>query len=191
MSKETRSLDAKLKAVLRAYRDSFSVKTHGEENDATDPLMDVFGLSAVLKRENRQYWGRELGMCWQLLVTKVLSHHCKEYSPAIKIGDDEPCDCCVGKEAIDTKYRIGSGDSGTLKKLKSYGNLLKKRGYRPVLLIFREDNLSAAITACSTGGWTVLQGQATFDYIKKLSGFDLRAWLGSCKNGGEFFTNRA
>ncbi len=117
MAKKSLSLDTKLKHVLRAYRDSFSMKTYSEENDDRDPIMDVFGSTPDRKRENRQYWGRELGMCWQLLVTNVLSHHCTEYSPAIKLGDDEPCDCCVGKDAIDTKYRIGSGDSGTLKKL--------------------------------------------------------------------------
>jgi hypothetical protein len=166
------------------------MKAYSEENDDSDPLMEVFGITPDRKRENRQYWGRELGMCWQLLVTNVLSHHRKVYSPAIKIGGDEPCDCCVGKDAIDTKYRIGSGDSGTLKKFKSYGKLLKERGYRPVLLIVREDNLAAAMTACATGGWTVLQGQATFDYIKQLSGFDLREWLESCKKSGEFFINR-
>jgi len=117
MANQELSLDTKLKDVLRAYRDSFSIKTYSEENDEPDALMDVFGITPLRKRENRQYWGRELGMCWQLLVTNVLSHHCKAYSPAIKMGDDEPCDCCVGKDAIDTKYRIGSGDSGTLKKL--------------------------------------------------------------------------
>jgi hypothetical protein len=78
-----------------------------------------------------------------------------------------------------------------LKKFKSYGKLLKERGYRPVLLIVREDNLAAAITACTTGGWTVLQGQATFDYIKQLSGFDLLAWLEACKVSEEFFIKKA
>ena len=155
MGKKPLPLDTRLKDVLRAYRDSFSMKTYSEENDDSDALMDVFGITPDRKRENRQYWGRELGMCWQLLVTNVLSHHRKEYAPAIKVGDDEPCDCCVAKDAIDTKYRIGSGDSGTLKKFKSYGKLLKDSGYRPVLLIVREDNLAAAITACTTGGWTV------------------------------------
>ena len=53
------------------------------------------------------------------------------------------------------------------------------------------DNLAAALTACTAGGWTVLQGQATFDYIKDLSGFDLTAWLKSCKKSGEFFINKA
>jgi len=129
-------------------------------------------------------------MCWQLLVTNVLSYHCKEYSPAIKIGADEPCDCCVGDDAIDTKYRVGSGDSGTLKKFKSYGKLLKERGYQPVLLIVREDNLNAALTAFAAGGWKVLQGRATFGYSKELSGFDLWKWLEACKKSGEFFVTR-
>jgi hypothetical protein len=191
MPKKALSLDNKLKDVLRAYRDSFSVKTYSEENDELDPLMDVFGITPDRKRENRQYWGRELGMCWQLLVTNVLSHHCKEYAPAIKIGDDEPCDCCVGNDALDTKYRIGSGDAGTLKKFKFNGKLLTKRGYRPVLLIVREDNLTSAITACATGGWVVLQGQTTFDYIKELSRFDLLGWLESYKTSGEFFIKKA
>jgi hypothetical protein len=191
MAKMILSLDMKLKDILRAYRDSFSMKTYSEENDDPDTLMDVFGITPNRKRENRQYWGRELGMCWQLLVTNVLSHHCQEYAPALKVGGDEPCDCCVGKDAIDTKYRIGSGDSGILKKFKSYGKLLKERGYRPMLLIVREDNLAAAMTACATGGWTVLQGQATFNYIKQLSGFDLLAWFEACKASQEFFINRA
>jgi hypothetical protein len=190
MTKEQQALDTKLKEVLRAYRDSFSIKTYSKENDDLDPLMGVFGITPDKKRENRQYWGRELGMCWQLLVTDVLSFHCKEYAPAIKIGSDEPCDCCVAKDAIDTKYRIGSGDSGTLKKFKSYGQLLGGRGYRPVLLIVRQDNLSAAMTACTTGGWTVLQGQSTFDYLQQLSGFDLKRWLDKCKRSGDFFIDK-
>jgi hypothetical protein len=190
MGKVALSLDTKLKDVLRACRDSFSIKTYSEENDEPDPLMDVFGITADRKRENRQYWGRELGMCWQLLITNVLSHHCKEYSPALKVGADEPCDCCVAKDAIDTKYRIGSGDSGTLKKFKSYGKLLRERGYRPVILIVREDNLKSAMKACESGGWTVFQGQGTFDYIEELSKFDLKAWLETLKNSGEFFISR-
>ena len=103
-------------------------------------LMEVFGITPELKRENRQYWGRELGMCWQRLVIEVFKGTRKDYGPAIRIGADEPCDLTVGKLAIDTKYRIGSGDSGTLKKFKSYGPLLKKQGYEPVILMLRECN---------------------------------------------------
>ncbi len=167
------------------------MKTYSEENDAPDPLMDVFGITPDRKRENRQYWGRELGMCWQLLVTNVLSHHCKDYAPAIRVGDDEPCDCCNGRDAIDTKYRIGSGDSGTLKKFKANGRLLQEKGYRPVLLIVRQDNLGAAMSACEAGGWVIIQGPDTFDYIRSASGFDLRAWLESCKASQDFFLSKA
>ena len=107
--------DALLK-VLRAYQQSFSEKTYVDENDTRDILMDVFGITPQLKRENRQYWGRELGMCWQVLVTTVCKATCDDYLPALRIGADEPCDFRLGMDAVDTKYRVGSGDSGTLKK---------------------------------------------------------------------------
>ncbi len=87
--------------------------------------MDVFGISPIIKKENRQYWGRELGMCWQLLVTETCKAYCSSFQPAFKVGSDEPCDLIVDGYAIDTKYRIGSGDSGTLKKFKLYGPLLR------------------------------------------------------------------
>src|SRR6266487_5590916 len=94
------AVDNRLKEILSDYRQAFTGKTYAEENDDPDPLMAVFGITPNLKRENRQYWGRELGMCWQLLVSELLSHYCKTYSPAIKIAEDEPCDCCVAKDAI-------------------------------------------------------------------------------------------
>jgi hypothetical protein len=80
------------------------------------------------------------------------------FSPALRIGLDEPCDFLIGAQAIDTKYRIGSGDSGTLKKFRSYGKLLIEQGYEPILLIVREDNLGNAINACLLSGWKVLTG---------------------------------
>lgn len=163
--------------ILRQYRDSFTGKAYDEENNDTDPLMDVFGITPQLKRENRQYWGRELGMCWQRLVVELCRQTCKDFGPALRFDADESCDLTVGKRAIDTKYRIGSGDSGTLKKFKAYAPLLKKSGYEPVLLIVREDNLAAAITACKGGGWNVLTGDATFEYVTQLTGFDVKAYL--------------
>jgi hypothetical protein len=59
-----------LKKILSNYKDAFTGKTYAEENDDSDPLMAGFGITPDLKRENRQYWGRELGMCWQLLVSE-------------------------------------------------------------------------------------------------------------------------
>lgn len=139
--------------------------------------MDVFGILPALKRENRQYWGRELGMCWQMLVTNLCQSTCPDFGPAIRMDGDTPCDLTVGKTAIDTKYRIGSGDSGTLKKIKAYAPRLRAAGYEPLLSFVRNDNLPAAITACRTGGWQVLTGKDTYDYLNRLTGFDIRSFL--------------
>lgn len=181
MSGDLSKLNGALDAILDSYRGAFSEKVYSDENDDHDVLMDVFGISPLLKRENRQYWGRELGMCWQRLVVEVCRQTREDFGPALRIGADEPCDLTVGGRAIDTKYRIGSGDSGTLKKFKAYGPLLRSGGcgqrYEPVLLIVREDNLSAAINACKDGGWTVKTGQRTFDYLLDLTGIDVRELL--------------
>lgn len=161
----SQQLKQDVQAVLQAYHDSFSSKAYNDENNDSDILMNVFNITPELKRENRQYWGRELGMIWQLIVNHIFRHNHESYGKAIRMGDDEPCDLVAGHDAIDTKYRIGSGDSGTLKKFKAYGKLLRDKGYRPVLLILRNDNLPAAIKACNHGGWTVLTGEDSIQYI--------------------------
>src|SRR5690242_18052556 len=102
-----------LDKVLRKYKTSFEAKIYDAENDEHDLLMDVFGILPALKREHRQYWGRELGMCWQMLVTNLCQSTRSDFRPALRMNGDTPCDLVVGKTAIDTKYRIGSGDSGT------------------------------------------------------------------------------
>ncbi len=163
--------------ILNHYQASFTGKIYGDENDETDLLMEVFGISPELKRENRQYWGTQLGRCWQRLIVEICRQTRKDFSPALRFGSDEPCDLVVGDQAIDTKYRIGSGDSGTLKKFKAYAPLLHQEGYEPILLIIREDNLPAAITACRTGGWKVFTGDMTYGYIRELTGFDIKAFL--------------
>ncbi len=114
---------------------------------------------------------------WQRIVVEVCRQARGDFGPALKVDADEPCDLTVGGLAIDTKYRIGSGDSGTLKKFKAYGPLLRAKGFEPVLMIVREDNLAAAITACNAGGWTVTTGQRTFDYLRDLTRVDVRELL--------------
>ena len=183
-------IDKKLTHILKKYKDNFSEKVYVDTYDSTDVLMETFGITQALKSENKQFWGRQLGMCWQLLVVELCKITCPDFSNAIRIGDDEPCDLVLGKDAIDTKYRIGSGDSGTLKKIKQYGDILNEKGYRPVLLFLREDNLPAAITACQKGGWFVHTGQATFDYLKAKTDFDLCEWLFLHRDQKTFFINR-
>lgn len=139
--------------------------------------MKMFGVTQELKESNRQYWGRELGMCWQRLIVTLASMNCDDFQPALKVGDDEPCDLIVGKLAIDTKYRSGIGDSGTLKKFKQYGPLLREHGYEPVMIFLRSDNLPAAMTAIKSGGWQIVTGDESFALIRDLTGFDLLAWM--------------
>src|SRR3989339_817696 len=170
-------LTLEIKTILSNYSQSFSDKSYSEENNDVDVLMALFGITPELKRENRQYWGRELGMCWQLLVNKVCELRGADYSPALKIEKDEPTDLFLGQDAIDTKYRIGSGDSGTLKKFKKYGEFLRDQGYNPVLLILRDDNLSAAITACKVGGWQLFIGKDCLNYVEEKTGFDIEKYL--------------
>lgn len=187
----TRSeLDNKLSDILRRYQSNFSEKVYVDTYEATDVLMETFGVTQDLKRENKQFWGRQLGMCWQLLVIELCKHTCSDYADAIRIGNDEPCDLILGSDAIDTKYRVGSGDSGTLKKFREYGSLLKEYGYRPVLLFVREDNLPAAIRACETGGWTIYTGDSTFKYLQDKTGFDLYSWLSNHREDGTFSIDR-
>lgn len=182
------TLDAKLSEILSRYRGAFVNKSYSEENQDHDVLMDVFGITPRIKRENRQYWGRELGMCWQLIVASVFEHLREDFGPALRVGSDEPCDFTFDRFAIDTKYRVGSGDSGTLKKFRSYGPLLREMGYEPVFLILRMDNLPAAITACNAGTWEVLTANSSFQFIEAHTGFDLYRFLTQIK--GDFPVRR-
>ena len=134
-----------------------------------------------MKAKNMQYWGRELGMCWQRIIEAIFEDN-PEFKPALRIGQDEPCDLRIGNLAVDTKYRVGSGDSGTLKKFKQYGPLLKEKGYTPIMLFLRKDNLISAMTALKKGGWEIYQEEESFRFIKEKSGFDLKNWLIKNKN---------
>jgi len=180
-------LESNLDKILQQYQHSFVEKVYGAENDDHDILMEAFGITPQLKRENRQYWGRELGKCWESLVIEACKN-LDSFQPALRIGGDEPCDLRVEGYAIDTKYRVGSGDSGTLKKFKQYGPLLREYGYEPVFLFLREDNLRAAMTACERGGWTIYIGKNSFQFIKDISGFDLEKYL--IKKAKAFSVNR-
>ncbi|MCK5715999.1 MAG: hypothetical protein KAH77_00805 [Thiomargarita sp.] len=184
-------IDQKLSSILRKYKENFSTKVYVDNYDSTDILMETFGITQDLKRENKQFWGRQLGMCWQFLVVELCKYTCFNYGDALRFGVDEPCDLILGNDAIDTKYRVGSGDSGTLKKFKQYGELLTQNGYRPVFLFVREDNLPAAMTACKVGGWSSYTGYSAFAYLQKKTGFDLYGWLCYHKYQGTFLINRS
>lgn len=170
-------LSSSLERILQRYSQSFSAKVFSEESSEEDALMLVFGLTQIIKAENKQYWGRELGKCWEILIIALCRQTHDDFSSAIREGKDELCDLVIGTDAIDTKYRIGSGDSGTLKKFRLYGSRLQQLGFRPVLLILRNDSLPGAITACIGGGWTVMVGDNAYQYVFEKTGFDLQSWL--------------
>lgn len=183
------NLTYKIKGILKNYQNSFSSKEYTDENNDNDILMNIFNITPELKRENRQYWGRELGMCWELLINEIAKVSCHDYKTGLKIKSDRPNDLFIGKDAIDTKYRLGSGDSGTLKKFKEYGKLLKKEGFNPILLILRNDNLPAALMACKKGGWQIFTGYECLKYIKEKTNFDIEKFLLDLEN--DFYINRS
>jgi hypothetical protein len=179
-------IEDRLNKVLGKYAESFTDKVYVDDFNDTDVLMEAFGITQELKSENKQYWGRELGKCWENLLRDLFEATCEDFEPPIRFGQDEPADFFCGKDAIDTKYRVGSGDSGTLKKFELYGKLLQEKGYRPVFLFLRSDNLYAALSKMDAGGWTRYVGDDTFEYIKEKTGFDLKSWLIGLKDKGTF-----
>jgi hypothetical protein len=180
------SLEASLENICVQYRSSFKLHVSPKHNEDSDLLADMFNISQADKRENRQYWGRELGMCWQRIITEVFRTLTpKDFKPPRKFGADEPFDLQYKSYAVDTKYRIGSGDAGTLKKFKQYGELLIAEGMKPVQLILRQDNLPAAIQAIKVGGWDARIEQDCFDWIEThTSGFKIDDWMK--QNKGKF-----
>jgi hypothetical protein len=162
--------------ILRTYKEKFHNKIHKTKISESDVLMDAFDITPEEKQENMQYWSRELGMCWQKLVVHCFENHA-DFQPALKNGRDEPCDLIVGPYAIDTKYRIGSGDSGTQKKFRNNAIWLREKKFIPLLLILRKDNLMNHIK-----GWEFKTGEESFEFIKEYSGIDLKTYLENSKS---------
>ena len=169
-------INNKLKEIISSYQSSFSMKQYAEENNDIDLLMDLYNITPEIKRENRQYWGRELGMLFELLCTEIFRSS-PYFKPKERMGNDSPYDFIYKNMAIDTKYRIGSGDAGTLKKFRQYARDLKALGYIPVILLLRNDSLPAAITACINGGWIIYKGDECLNFIKENTNFNLKEFL--------------
>lgn len=182
--------DEPLRAILKTYRDNFANKSFGKaESDTSDILMDVFGINADTKRENRQYWGRELGTCWERLVKAVFTATIPDVLPGYKLGKKEICDLVAEPHAIDMKYRLATSQPAVRDELERHAEWLVAANYVPVLLVLRDDNLPAAVRRCETGGWTVHTGAAAFDFIKGRTHIDLNAWL--TKLGDAYFAARS
>lgn len=176
-------MNNKLDEIILGYSNKYENKQFNNTKINEDLLMQIHNITEHDKRKNMQYWGRELGMEWQKLVVEIFQNNVpNDFGGPIRNGDDEPCDLRFKNYAIDTKYRCGSGDSGTLKKFKQYGKFFKDNDMIPLILLFRTDNLSAAITALRKGGWIIKQGDEAFDFIFENTGFDVKKYLESKLN---------
>lgn len=164
--------------IVSHYQCAFASDRQVHPLGAPDVLMNVFGVTPEMKAAASQYWGRELGMCWERLVRSLILQHGPKAGPALTGPDGgSPCDVTLGNMAIDTKYRLGSGDSGTLKKLAANAKWLAAQGYEPVMLFLRADSLEAARTRMRRAGWKVLEGEDSFEFVRRHTGQDLKSAL--------------
>lgn len=179
------SLTKGLDATLSRYRSSFADKVFEEKIAKSDPLMEVFGLTPEEKSKNPQYWGRELGKMWELLVLDICLHHTISATRPSDGDERQPCDVVVDGIGLETKYRSGSGDTNFQKKIRSSGKVLAETGLQPILLFFRDDNLPQVLGTARRSGWLFYQGEQTFDFIRDRFAFDIAAYLrsrkGSCR----------
>ena len=166
-------IDSSLETILTKYNESFSTKAFNEQSSEEDALMRVFGLTQEMKNTNRQYWGRELGACWERLVKELCRLTCDRFQEP----HNTSYDLAIANDAIDTKYRLGSGDAKTLRGFKQNAQILIDEGFNPIILILRTDNLPQAINACRTGGWQVKLGDEVYQYLYEMTQFDLQKWL--------------
>lgn len=176
-------MERKVFNILSKYKSDFNSKEFVPNFPSSDILMNFFNITYDTKMQNMQYWNRELGRVWELITGELFAFN----NPSFRLpesgefGTDRPVDYFIGDLAIDAKYRIGSGDSGTLKKFKSYGKMLKERGYNPVFLILRNDNLPDAITAAMNGGWQIISDKNAFSFIREMSEIDIVQYLAHLK----------
>ncbi|MNU30449.1 hypothetical protein D3C71_189490 [compost metagenome] len=168
-----------LDRILVDYRDRFRKKKFTVKPERDDLLMRVFKITPEIKKRNMQYWSRHLGFAWEKLLKAALSEADKTAVFPLPGDKQKPCDMIAGEMAIDAKYRIGSGDSGTLQKLQKNGRILHELGYKPVLLIFRDDSLASSLAAARGGGWTIYEDKHALVHAETLFNFDMSAYLKS------------
>jgi hypothetical protein len=180
-----------LETLLHSYSNSFKNKVFREvEEVEPDLLMEVFGINAILKNANRQYWGRELGKCWELLLLKTFQASKPDFfNLPRRIDGAEPYDFQYKHFGIDAKYRVGSGDSKTLKLFKANGDIIRNEGMEPMALFLRQDNLRSAMGNFRKGEWIVLQGQETFDFVHSETSIDLKKLLTGYRDKRTFNIN--
>jgi hypothetical protein len=164
-----------LKNLVESYKLSFEKKILNHKHFKQDDIMNLFNKNQYDLLLNKQYWHREFGKFYEKYV-KIIAKSKLKYNDSPKYKKYDLCDLVIDNFAIDTKYRIGSGDSGTVRKLKFYGEQLIKLNYKPILLIFRDDNLEGTIKSLSKE-WNVLTGDNSNKFIIEHLDFDIKKSL--------------
>nr|WP_250807483.1 hypothetical protein [Neorhizobium tomejilense] len=170
-------IENQLEGILGKCRDAFAARKFEDLESSTDLLMQSLSVTPSMKAANRQYWGRELGIAWENLLKVIWKTADGDCHFPMSGDPDHPCDIVGSRFAVDAKYRVGSGDSGTLQKLRRNGATLRESGKEPILLVFRDDSLRSSLAAAKAGGWTVKHGEETLRFVKEELGFDLRSFL--------------
>lgn len=154
----------------------------------SDFLMQALGVTPADKAVNAQLVGRTLGTVWERLVrAAVKSAPTGTYGGRVlRPGTrTELCDLQLDTSdvefCVDAKYRLGSGDSKTLRSIRQAGQQLREAGKEPLLLVLREDSNPVALAACST--WTILTGEDSLAWVREHCGCDLRELITSCRSG--------
>ena len=169
--------------VFAKQEQLFQAKEHDNSLPEEDVLMKRFEITSLDKLTNKQYYNRELGKVFETLCKKTFRHkhndRCKDAPIVKKKGGRtyEPFDLIFDNYAIDFKYRLGSGDSGTLNRLRKSVLWALEKGYEPVYLILREDNLDPVLKALQRLGARIIQGEDTFRFIEEESGVNLREYI--------------
>jgi hypothetical protein len=171
--------EQQLRQILLSYQTSFSSQQTTADTRDPDILMKLFGVTSDTQKENRQFWGRHLGVCWEKLVTTLFKSTVPNVQGGYRQGRKTLCDLIAGTNAIDTKYRIATSQPAVRAELQRHGGILQAAGYNPVLLVLREDNLRDATQQCEKGGWRIYAGAAAFEFINAETGTDLYQWLTS------------
>lgn len=165
--------------ILGRFARGFREKEFERESLDSDILMELLDVDPMLKVRHKQYFSRELGACWESLLKEARRKGgvASPYFFPDKGDRQWPCDIVSGMDCIDAKYRVGSGDNGTKKNLVANANEISASGYRPVLLILREDNRKSSLRPLELGGWTTFIGKEAFEYAEEAFGFDLEGYL--------------
>lgn len=155
-----------------------------------DEVMMVHEMTPDIKHTQLNVMNGHLGRTFEDIARLFLFEHSPDYGPAIhhlaKIegGSGETrleiCDMQCGRDGIDTKYSVNSNEGAHNNRLARAATILREEyGMRPIMPIFRPNNLPEPIKFLKNNGWRVLEGDAAIQYFTDLTGVCFKTYLSS------------